>query len=322
MPTKAQLIADNERLTNIIDKMNHTNPVFLRENARHCETGMTLDEYDYALEEEVKKNKFLNATEKENKEYRYRLFCSDTEGNGKCSILNKKISNLQDEVKGLEKQIRIKNKLYWNARDTHTELCDEFDKTSDHLNKSREENRRLTSENKIYKDNDGEGLSEFCELVNKDVAIIDAENIKLTKDLKSMTDEAQHLKRGCNDLLIAYVKNSNTSEEPMYEEPLLLVGMNAPKDPEYRLTIDRMIRQMNRDDWNDDHNKCYFTTQWLEGNSNRGFKIFLNIQEDTSSESESEEEEEEEEDTEEDTSSEEEEEEVEVIIQAIRNLYN
>lgn len=119
------------------------------------------------------------------------------------------------------------------------------------------ENKKLKEENRIYKENDGEALMEFTELVNKDLDVALEKITELERELKTH----QFIWK---DLLLEYIKTSLSSENPIYEEPLQLMHdacfeYNNEEQQFMISRINKLLDDMNDEDWNEDGRACKLT---------------------------------------------------------------
>ena len=115
---------------------------------------------------------------------------------------------------------------------------------------------------KIYKDNDAEGLSEFCEKVNEDLEKLQDKYNELEEEKNNKDEEAINCRNALKDVLCECVRISPDAEL-MEDESIKLENLWYEKD--YSELLVDVITEMNEDDWNEDDGMCQFNITVLNG---------------------------------------------------------
>jgi len=109
---------------------------------------------------------------------------------------------------------------------------------------------------KIYKDNDGEGLSEFCEKVNEDLEKLQNKYNQLEEENENNLELVIQSSHALKDLFVECVRLSN--DENCLLEGGEIVLDNIWNDCDYSGLIVDLINELNEDDWNEDDGTVQF----------------------------------------------------------------
>ncbi len=139
-------------------------------------------------------------------------------------------------------------------------ICDVFENKCKELEKTIEQQELSI---KIYKDNDAEGLSEFCEKVNEDLEKLQVKYDELEEANEYNKEETINCRNALKDVLCECVRLSPDIADGC--ESIKLENLWYEKD--YSELLVDVITEMNEDDWNEDDRMVQFNITVLDGGS-------------------------------------------------------
>ena len=129
---------------------------------------------------------------------------------------------------------------------------------------------------KIYKDNDGEGLSEFCEKVNEDLEKLQYKYNELEEENENNLELYNQSSHALKDLFVECVRLSS-QECPLYDDMDNILLENLWNDCDYSGLIVDVINELNENDWNEDDGTVQFDISLGPGSHGQTVRIGLVI---------------------------------------------